>query len=380
VSSPSAPKGLGAAEAVLKFLASVGPGSEAELYLREFRGRNPERFATLVVEPDTAERHATQVAEDVRFLGALGLFPTVVLGWQGASAAQHGALRDALTTAGVAIAELTLGPRSAAEITRATRAQIVPLCALPGASASERLEALSQLLIELGSEKLVLLRAEGGLWEQGQRISIVNLSTDLERVSGGVDATTRELLEACRTLVLERVPQRLLVGLTSPLDLLHELFTVKGAGTLLRKGVRIERRAGYEGVELLQLEALLESSFGKKVRPGFFDQAVERTYLEERYRGAAIVVRTELGGYLSKFAVTRVAQGEGIGQDLWNAVVSEHPALFWRARAENPIRSFYERTCQGRYQAGGLIIYFRGLAPAAVPLAIEHALAQPLDF
>jgi acetylglutamate kinase len=78
--------------------------------------------------------------------------------------------------------------------------------------------------------------------------------------------------------------------------------------------------------------------------------------------------------------VTREAQGEGIGQDLWSALTADYAALFWRSRSDNPIRDWYERQCQGRYQAGAWTVYFRGLRPSDVPLAIERALAEPLDF
>ena len=89
---------------------------------------------------------------------------------------------------------------------------------------------------------------------------------------------------------------------------------------------------------------------------------------------------TPLGSYLSKFAVTREAQGEGIGQDLMSQLVADHPALFWRARPENPVRAWYERSCQGRYAAGRFVVYFRGIEPARIADAIGFALSQPDDF
>jgi acetylglutamate synthase len=61
-------------------------------------------------------------------------------------------------------------------------------------------------------------------------------------------------------------------------------------------------------------------------------------------------------------------------------VVGDHDALFWRARPDNAVRSWYERTCQGRYASGPWIVYFRGLPPERVPEAIRFALEQPNDF
>jgi acetylglutamate kinase len=210
----------------------------------------------------------------------------------------------------------------------------------------------------------------------------VNLSTDYEdlRRSGELAPRQLQILDDARRLILELAPQRLLVSLTSPLNLLHELFTVKGAGTLLRRGAPIARHDGLLGVDLQRLRALLGGSFGKPPSQALFARAFAHVYLEQEYRGAAMVQRTALGGYLSKFAVTREAQGEGIGVDLWSALCSDYPTLIWRARRENPIRPWYERQCQGRFDAGEWTVYFRGLAPAQIAQAVDLALGQPVDF
>ena len=170
------------------------------------------------------------------------------------------------------------------------------------------------------------------------------------------------------------------MSIASPLNLLHELFTVKGAGTLLRRGARITRHDGYAGVDVERLHGLLISSFGKRVDDRFFDRPLRHVYVDEDYRGAALVLDTPLGGYLSKFAVTREAQGEGIGQDLWGALSADYAALIWRARSGNAIRAWYERKCQGRFSADPWTVYFRGLAPTEIAAAIELALRQPIDF
>ena len=382
----TAPKPLPPAEAVLKFLASVGPGSEAELYLRLFRARPPERFATLVVEHDAIEQHGEQVAVDVRFLGELGLYPTLALGLDGSDERSSDRLFATLTRAGVACEQVRDRTRHevdpVAAISAATARGVVPLWTIPGAARHERLKTLGHTLAQLASDKLVFLRPEGGIWLRSTRLSVVNMQADYDALvlEPSLDGSTRSLLADVQRLLLEHVPHRLLVALTSPLDLLHELFTVKGAGTLLRKGAIIERHDGYDGVDAMRLTLLLESSFGKPLSPTFMKRPIQHAYVEDMYRGAAIVVPTELGGYLSKFAVTREAQGEGIGHDLWNALTADYAAMFWRARSDNPIRTWYERKCQGRYQAGTWTVYFRGLRPADLPLAIERALAEPVDF
>jgi len=85
------------------------------------------------------------------------------------------------------------------------------------------------------------------------------------------------------------------------------------------------------------------------------------------------VVDTELGSYLCKFAVTREAQGESLGRDLWQAMTAEHPRLFWPAREDNPIRSWYEKQCDGRTRAGEWIVFWKGLPPERSADAVSYA-------
>jgi hypothetical protein len=374
---------LDPAQAVLTFLSSVGRGSEAEFYLRLFRSRAAESFAAVAIDAETMESDAERVAVDLRFLRALDLTPLVVLGLDApANALAHRERFDALLGgAGASSAALTTqGPYP--EIAAAARRGAIPLLVASGQSRAERVERLGAMLGALDTHKLIFLGKHGGLRAQGENLSVVNLTTDYETLlaTGELRPGQRELLDDSRRLIFELVPHRLLVSLTSPLDFLHELFTVKGAGTLMRKGAAIARHGGYAGVDLPRLRALLQSSFGKPPSEALFARSIEHAYLEEDYRGAALVMRSELGGYLSKFAVTREAQGEGIGQDLWGALCADYASLVWRARHDNPIRPWYERNCQGRFESGTWTVYFRGLRPEQVSQAVEYALSQPIDF
>ncbi|MGD8862712.1 MAG: hypothetical protein PVI30_22060 [Myxococcales bacterium] len=370
-------------DAVLRFLESVGPGAEAEFYLRTFRGWAPERFATLAVLASALAHSAEGVALDLRFLRELGLTPVVVLGLYDPSLAEshRRLLAEHLKDAGLSTEALEMDAPPEA-VAQAAAKGTIPLLLASGAGREARVQGLGALLSRLGTHKLILLRPRGGLRLSDRPVSVVNLSTDYTRLvdAGALDAGELSLLDDIRRLVFDLVPHRLLVSMTSPLDLMRELFTVRGAGTLLRAGVTIERHDGFEGVDRARLAGLLESSFGKPVRPGFFRRAPRHVYVDDAYRGAAVIEDAELGAYLSKFAVTREAQGEGVGQDLWGALTADHPALIWRARSDNPIRSWYERQCQARYEAGRWTVYLRGIAVERIGEAVNHALARPLDF
>ncbi|HEX7672397.1 MAG TPA: hypothetical protein VF395_22540, partial [Polyangiaceae bacterium] len=151
-------------------------------------------------------------------------------------------------------------------------------------------------------------------------------------------------------------------------------------GTLVKRGTAIERHESYETVDVPRLALLLESSFGKKLLPEFFERAPLAVYLEENYRAAAIIVAGPLAPYLTKFAVDRVAQGEGMGRDLWEAIARDHKALFWRGRMENPIASWYTSLCDGMMKVRGWTVYFRGISEADVASVVRDAVERPEDF
>lgn len=371
------------AEAVLKFLASIATEAEAEFYLRLFRSRATESFATIAVTAASLQHGVDGVAMDLCFLRALQLMPVVVLGLDSPGQAREHAELIAARLDDDGLGSEVLAIDAPIEAIRAALADgTTPLLFASEPGDSPHLHALARVLRELRTPKLIYLRPEGGLSLLGQRLSVVNLTTDYDAMlhAEALDAGAKEVLRASRELIFERVPGPLIVSVTSPLNLLRELFTVKGAGTLLRKGVRIERHRDYLAVDRARLLALLSSSFGKTPYPTVLDRELRGLYLEEAYRGAALVTDSPLGPYLSKFAVTREAQGEGIGQDLWNALSADCSSLFWRARRENPIRAWYERQCQGRFDSGPWTVYFRGIEPAQVPAAIDFACGQPVDF
>ena len=143
---------------------------------------------------------------------------------------------------------------------------------------------------------------------------------------------------------------------------------------------------GLEGVDRTRLQALLESAFGRPLRPGVIEpggsaeRETERIYLEESYLGAALMAQTPVGVYLSKFAVERQAQGEGIGTDLWSVIARDYPTFFWRARPSNPITPWYAKQCDGLARFADWHIFWRGLPPERIEPAIRYSLAAPSDF
>jgi acetylglutamate kinase len=257
---------------------------------------------------------------------------------------------------------------------------VIPV--LPFTGEGDRFAQLGAVVTELQTRKLIFVSRAGGLKQAGALVPIVNLTTEYDALAASRELSRKQRLvvEQARRLVFELVAHKLTISVTAPLDLLRELFTVKGAGTMLRRGAVIERRGGLTELDRARLTALIASSFGRPPVDAFFERPVSRVYLEEAYRGAAVMIDTPLGAYLTKFAVEREAQGEGMGRDLWASMIADYPTVFWRARAENPIGAWYAKQCDGMMRFADWHVFWRGLPPERIPHTIAYALAAPVDI
>lgn len=372
---------------MLRFLESVGRRSDAEFYLSVFRAEAKERFASICVDGPVVQDALDAVALDLRFLTSLGLYPLMVLGlFDAERAARHAsALVVGLARAGVEARLLAPQASLAADIVQAARDGVVPVVSYDkqhGADEAARFAAFAALTVALQTRKVIFLQRRGGLRQDGARLPLVNLSTDAARLAASPELSRKQkmILAEARTLVCDVARHKVTVAVTSPLELLRELFTVKGAGTLLRRGARIQRHDGLDKVDAMRLKTLLDSAFGRPLAETFFAKAASRVYLDDDYRGAAVLVDTPLGVYLSKFAVDREAQGEGIGGDLWDMVTQHNPRLFWRSRRGNTIDAWYTKQCDSLVRLADWTIFLKGFAPERIAEAVAFAVAQPWDF
>ena len=393
-----------AAEAVLTFLESVGRRSEAEFYLRLFLRLPPESFG-IIAPGATVIRYALgSLVEQLKFLADLGLYAPVVLGLydpeRGASSSER--LVKRCPAAGMEACPHEMGEAGLAQMLRdelrADRLPVVHFPAVEGQTIDDRLNELGALAKELDTRKFVLLRRRGGLrplrsgklelapgfclpTENG-RIAIINLRTDRAGIIPGKTLPKRdsELLAAAERLIELSQPTPILASITSPLNLLKELFTVKGAGTLIKQGSSVTRHRSYAAIDTERLRKLLEVSFGRALDAQFFERPPLAVFVEAEYRGAAVVSHGTPVPYLSKFAVEPEAQGEGMGRDLWEAITRDYPALYWRGRPDNPIASWYATVCDGMARMPEWNVYWRGIDTQRIPDVIEAARAHPTDF
>lgn len=413
----SPPSPLHPSEVILRLVESVGRSSDADFYVRLFRQLPKSAFA--IVAPEASALRVAQglVVEHLRFLAHLGLHAPIVLGlFQPVQAnCLSTQFIEALRTAGLSGARYGSNTPNLGQLLHAdlTAGSTPVVCFSPDASSlADRFSQIGNWAHALNSRKLVLVRAQGGLapslpgdlrlgahhtlpcTEQG--VSVVSLQRDLASLLKSELLVTedRQLL-TCIAMAMSVANSQpatatahtsypgsdaLLTSVTSPANLLHELFTVRGAGTLIKPGSEIQEHLSYQDIDTQRLRQLLEATFERQLCSHFFSSPTSAVYLEPRYRGVAIVRPGDQASFLTKFVVGRLAQGLGLGRDLWEVVTAHHPSLYWRSRPNNPVNSWYESQCEGRTRANQWIVYWRGIPPERIPQLVRSAEQQPVDF
>lgn len=413
-SSMATSPSLHPADVVLRLVESVGRRSDADFYVQLFRKLPKSAFAIVAPGASSLEAAAGLVVEHLRFLDHLGLHAPVVLGLFQPSQASFlaaqfiGSLREAGLTGDQYNADTPNLDAILLEDLNRGRTPVVCFSPEENLPQEARFERLGQWAATLASRKLVLVRAQGGMGphkpgvlalgpdhnlpasEKG--IPVINLRYDLEPLLQAQTLGQEEgqLLTSIQVAMQKANAQRdpcargnsepLLTSITSPTNLLHELFTVKGAGTLIKPGIEIQVHANYQQVNTDRMRQLLETTFEKKLDSHFFSTETSAVYVEPNYRGAAIVRPGNNAAFLTKFVVGRLAQGLGLGRDLWEVVSTHHPALYWRSRRDNPVNAWYESQCDGRTCTEQWIVYWRGISPDRIAAIVKSAEQQPIDF
>ena len=378
---------------IQRFLESVGTKADIDLYLRLHRAQRKESFAMLAPNAQIVKSALDPLHFDLRILAGLGLLPVVVLGMLEPKDAEAQAVRvlDWLVEDAVPceVVRATADAVVAADTVSAIRAIVargaIPLVSLEATSqltTEARFGMLASLASALETRKVLFLSRRPGLVPSGgPSPPVVSLATDAQRLlAPGVLPRGQAMLLKQAKLLVESVPQRLSVTVVNPLQLLRELFTVNGAGTMIRRGSRIDAHSSWNGIDRTRIAALFASAFDRQVRDDFFAQPLARIFIEENYSGVAVVQDSPVAPYLTKFAVERQAQGEGIGGELWSMLAREFPRFFWRSRPANQINTWYAKQCDGFARMPEWYVFWRGLAPETIEPAIRYALGLPSDF
>jgi len=408
-------------QTIVRLLSSMASAKEISQYLKRFSQLDAKRFAVVKVGGAVLRDDLDALTSSLAFLQEVGLTPIVVHGAgpqldEELAAAGIGKktvnglrvttpealaivrrvfqasnlrLVEALQQAGARATSITGGVFEADYLDRDTyglvgevkavnlapieaslQAGSIPVIASLGETPGGQILnvnadfSANELVQVLQPYKIIFLTGTGGLLdEQGRVIDSINLSTEYEHLMAQpwINGGMRVKIEQIKDL-LDRLPLTSSVSITRPADLAKELFTHKGSGTLVRRGEKVLRADAWEQLDLARLKALIESSFGRRLVPDYFQHTtLLRAYVSENYRAAVILTGEAEGVYLDKFAVLDEAQGEGLGRAVWQGMREERPQLFWRSRHGNPVNPFYYAESDGCYKQEKWKVFWYGL-------------------
>ncbi|MGD9020414.1 MAG: acetylglutamate kinase [Lysobacterales bacterium] len=411
---------------VQELLAQLGSSREAQQYLKEFSCTNQARFAVVKIGGGILRDHLEELTSALAFLHRLGLIPVVLHGagpqldaalseagietekreglritteavmsvarpliYQEnlrlvealeargirARGIQHGVFQcDYLDKEGLGLVGEVEEVRLDA-VESAVRGGAVPVLTCLGESHSGQVLninadiATRELVWKLGPHKVIFLSPTGGLLDrQGRIISAVDLTNDYEALmqQSWLHSGMRLKLQQINEM-LQELPDDTSVSITSAGHLTRELFTYRGAGTLVRKGEAIRVYENADENTLEKVRDLVERSFGRTLAEGWFEGLRRPLVLLSESGRATAVITKGLDGlpYLDKFAVTSAAQGEGLGAAVWQVVRARYPALYWRSRYANPVTPWYFQQADSSNRSGEWVVFTIGIAEAA---------------
>lgn len=423
---------------IVRLLSNMGSAKEIQQYLKRFSQLDAARFAVVKVGGAILRDELEALVSSLSFLQQVGLTPIVIHGagpqldeemaragigkktvdglrftdpaglavvrkvMQGENlrlveALQAQGVRATSVTGGVFECGL-LGRRKYGLVGKVERVHIapiqaaikvgsIPVIASLGETAGGQILnvnadwAANELVKTLRPYKIVFLTATGGLLDgEGRVIDSINLSTDYEGLMAqpwlhsGMKVKIQQIHE-----LLMQLPPDSSVSITRPDQLAKELFTHRGSGTLVRRGERVRCVTSWRKLDLKRLRTLIESGFGRRLAPDYFEKTRPyRVYVSEHYRAALIL--TLEGGlpHLDKFAVAEDAQGEGLGRAAWQVMRADNPRLFWRARPGNPVNEFYLDEADGCLKGERWNVFWYGLEGwDQVMFAVDHCRARP---
>lgn len=370
-------------DTVLRSLSAIGATKEAEFYAELFAAQDAERFALIVIDPRCLKNPLLEaLISNLRILSDLGLSPVLLVGAldddRTSVKFQSQRLAKELEMASVQIAKLnTASYQLIPEVRQKARRGMIPILEMTERRGKMN---LMSLVTALRPNKVIFLQPSGKLNQGGQRLSFINI----DRLEDSVNTDELTLgqsrfIALVQELAKEKGNEAVYV-MASPLNLLTELFTTKGSGTMLRRAAPIMVTPTLARTEKDRLKASIEEAFNKPIKSLFMRSKIHQAFIEEDYRGGAIFTRLAGLPYLSKFWVSREAQGEGIARDIWDIMCRDIPSFFWRSRVENPFNDWYMSACDGMQVSGEWRVFWKGLDAPEVPGAILAAASAPDDF
>ncbi len=230
--------------------------------------------------------------------------------------------------------------------------QLLPVIQFP--SASSPTAFIAEFVATIHVHKWIYLSDTAPLTLQGQPISFVNLSEcPVSLFTDNPHHHDRLTLYQSLGLSLSFCA----MAITTPSELMTEVFTVKGAGTYLSFH-SIETHFSPNHSIRQNCHLTIEASFDRLLSDHYEQAPCYAAIIQSDFQGCVLLQQLDSDMlYIDKFAVRPLYRGTGLGKRLWAAIRHQGEHLIWRSSKHNPMTSFYREHAQHIHETESWFIY-----------------------
>ncbi|KAK3389120.1 arg-6 protein, mitochondrial precursor [Sordaria brevicollis] len=233
--------------------------------------------------------------------------------------------------------------------------------------------AAAELARALEPLKVVYLSEKGGLFDAGgQKISAINLDEEYEHLmsQAWVKYGTRLKIKEIKEL-LDTLPRTTSVAIIHPEELQKELFTDSGAGTLIRRGSKLQSATSLS--EFKDLEALKsvlirdrEGPDAKETVEKYLDFLKEnpfKAYFDSSMNALAIVLPASEGrqATLATLTITKSGWLTNVADNIFTTLKKEHPSLVWTVKEDDENLGWFFDKADGSITRQGDVMFWYGI-------------------
>lgn len=417
---------------VVQLLSNIGSKREVQQYLSHFSSVSSQQFAVIKVGGAIITEHLESLTSALAFLNHVGLFPVVVHGagpqlnklleeagvepqfeegirvTDGKTLAvarklfleENLKLVEKLEEMGVRARPITSGVFGAdyldkekydlvgrinkvnkGPIEAAINAGCLPILTSMAETPEGQVlnvnadVAAGELARELQPLKIVYLSEKGGLFnaDTNEKISAINLDEEYEYLMSqwwcryGTRLKIKEIKD-----LLEGLPRTSSVAIIHPADLQKELFTDTGAGTLIRRGNKLEtvtKVSGFEDLQKLK-DVLVRDREGIDAK-ATVDRYVDglssqefKAYFDEPMDALAIVLppnaTTSLAN-LATFTITKAGWLTNVADNVFAAIKKDHSKLVWTVKEDDENLTWFFDKAEGSLSKDGEVMFWYGI-------------------
>ncbi len=235
--------------------------------------------------------------------------------------------------------------------------------------------AAGELARELQPLKIVYLSEKGGLFnaDTGEKISAINLDEEYEYLMSQwwCRYGTRLKIKETKQL-LDSLPRTSSVAIIHPADLQKELFTDTGAGTLIRRGNKLNTATKVSQFEDLQKlkDVLIRDREGLDAT-ATVDRYVDglkqkefKAYFDEPMDALAIVLPPSPEASLASlatFTVTKSGWLTNVADNVFSAIKKDHSKLVWTVKEDDENLTWFFNKADGSLSKGGEVMFWYGI-------------------